>query len=89
MDCLFHDDEQRALEYYIEELHSKKINPIIYAAPDYDFFKTGIMAISNTPESIPEPKGYVGRYTGIPIYVCDGLDSHTCIVVPDFNMIPF
>lgn len=87
MDCLFHDNEQQALDCYIEELQQQQnFNLIIYAAPTYEFH----LSVNDFSSiSIGQTSGYLGKYKGIPIYIFDGLDEHTCCVLPDFNMLPF
>lgn len=84
MDCLFRDDEQQALDCYIEELKAKDISPMLYIAPDFIFSKIGMCSNSTLTED-----GYVGRYEGTPVYIFNGLDEHTCCVLPDFNTLPF
>ena len=84
MDCLFHDSEQQALDCYIEELRAKQITPMLYIAPDFDFPIINMHSSSKLAED-----GYVGKYEGTSVYIFDGLDEHTCCVLPDFNTLPF
>ena len=97
MDCLFNENETKAMEVYIEEIRTKGYNPIIYVSPDYDFAKAGLIKIN--PSAVPLnsvvsvklniENGFTGVYYGAPIFVFDGLDSHTCCVMPQNNHIPF
>ena len=91
MDCLFHDDEQQALHCYISELQARNIEPMVYAASDFDFHIAEIINMSTKSciQPINLKDGYIGKYKGVPVYTFDGIDSHTCIVVPDFNTLPF
>ena len=91
MDCLFHEDETKAMGLYIKELQAKGCEPIIYVSPDYDFVNAGLIKIAGcmpvtqkaiTSATLNIRNGFTGVYYGTPIYVFDGLDSHTCCVMP-------
>ena len=87
MDCLFSDNEIKEMLIYADELKAREITPMIYAATDWDPIYSSSTAslapikLSNKQES----KGYIGMYYGMPVYTFDGLDSHTCCIMPDTN----
>ena len=97
MDCLFTEKETKAMNMYINEIRAKGYQPIVYVSPDYDFVDAGIMKMAGAPASPTKGKpiefnmeqGFIGVYTGVPIFVFDGLDSHTCCVMPQNDHIPF
>lgn len=75
MDCLFSDNEEKEMLIYANELKAYNLSPVIYASPDWNIF--------TSPRAIDiSENGFVGMYYGIPIYTFNGLDSHTCCVMP-------
>lgn len=92
MDCLFTDKETKELLIYAEELRSRDLQPLIYVSNDWDFINSSWTALytKTTSSPIHHDEGCIGSYYGMPVYVFDGLDSHTCCVLPNFNDIkPF
>ena len=97
MDCLFNENETKAASLYIKELQAKGFHPIMYVSPDYDFAKAGLISINTMavpPDSVISVKlnkenGFTGVYHGIPIFVFNGLDSHTCCIMPQNNEYAF
>lgn len=89
MDCLFTDKEVKEMLIYARELKERNLDPVIYAAPDWNVINS-----SWTSKYIDIPitytnEGEAGMYYGMPIYVFEGLDSHTCCVLPRFFTLPF
>jgi hypothetical protein len=92
MDCLFTDKEVKELLIYAEELRSRDLQPLMYVSNDWDFVNSSWTAAFSTIPSSPiyHNDGCIGSYYGMPVYAFDGLDSHTCCVLPNFNDIkPF
>ena len=89
MDCLFTDKEAREMILYANELKAQNLSPVIYAAPDWDIVNSSWTITDTTVPSVYNTIGYIGMYYGMPVYSFDGLDSHTCCVLPNFNVLPF
>ena len=89
MDCLFTDEEAREMMIYANELKANNLSPVIYAAPDWDVVNSSWTVKYTPPPLGYNPNGYIGMYYGMPVYSFDGLDSHTCCVLPNFNVLPF
>jgi len=90
MDCLFTDKEGDAMRIYIKEMQVHHMNPIMYVSPTFDLVSAGIVSMSSTVCSTPSipispHDGLTGQYHGIPVYVFDGLDIHTCCIMPQIN----
>lgn len=90
MDCLFTDKEVKEMLIYAEELRNKDLCPLMYVASDWDFANSSWISTFATVPPVHHDNGCIGAYYGIPVYAFDGLDSHTCCILPNFNDIkPF
>ena len=94
MDCLFTDSESAATINYIKELKARGFEPIVYAGPHWDVFGGSWTRMIPWEDDITDSteieNGLVGNYYGAQVYMFDGLDEHTCCVLPNFNNIkPF
>ena len=87
MDCLFTDKEVKELLIYAEELRSKNLHPLMYVSNDWDFANSSWTTkfITTSLPPVHHDNGCIGAYYGMPVYAFDGLDSHTCCVLPDNN----
>jgi len=85
MDCLFTDKEVKEMLIYAEELRSKSLHPLMYVASDWDFVNSSWTSAFTTVPPIHHDNGCIGTYYGMPVYSFDGLDSHTCCILPIFN----
>lgn len=90
MDCLFTDKEGDAMRIYMKEMQAHHLNPIMYVSPVFDLVSAGIVSMSSTvcvTPSVPisTHNGFTGQYYGVPVYVFDGLDTHTCCIMPNIS----
>lgn len=85
MDCLFTDKEFQAMDVYIKMIHeSLNKKAIIYASPDFQFYQQNswlnMQAFSSM--DINNGFGFLGMYKGADVYSFNGMDTHTCCIVP-------
>ena len=89
MDCLFNDNEVKEMLIYAKELQNNNLHPIMYVAQDWNFVNSSWTSAFAPPLPTHHNNGCIGAYYGMPVYAFEGLDSHTCCILPNYNEQPF